>query len=310
MSPSDVQRIVARLGGAFGQFPAVTHALDQLRAILAGAPYSGEPPHMMILGDSGVGKSTLLRRFVADHPSVDHGDRTELPVVYLETPSRASVSGLASATLSAMESPFWDKGTRPQLTTQLMTLLRECSTRIVVYDEVNHLIDRGGQRTHHDAADWIKQLGKVGGVSLVLAGTPRAARLLEVNDQLRSRFGTVVTLPSFSVEDGRAKEFALVLKSFKRLLDGLPCVDFSNDPLLRAFAFASGGRLRSIRNLLIRSVQLAGQLPDPRIDLPVLERAFKESIHARAPPERNPFSKHFNGIPLTKAGEPYAPEAS
>ena len=309
MIDANINVLVNRLGEAFGRFPAVTQSLDHMRDIYARAPYEGEPPHMMILGESGVGKSTLLRRFFTDHPAVEHDDRTEVPVVYLEVPSRTSVSGLASATLFAMRSPFWDKGTRPQLTTQLMTVLRECSTRLVIFDEVNHLVDRGGQRTHHDAADWVKQLGRVGGVSLVLAGTPRARRLLEVNDQLRSRFGSVVTLHPFSVENGRAKEFSQVLRSFLRLLDGMPCLNLADDPLLRATAIATGGRLRSIRSLLVRAVQLASTLPQPKIDLPVLERAFKEAIYSHATPERNPFSRQFNGMPLTRVGEPYAPEA-
>lgn len=309
MTSANIQLLVDRLGEAFGPFPAVTQALDHMTDIYGGAPYGGEPRHIMFIGESGVGKSTMLRRFLKDHPPVEHEDRTEVPVVYLEVPSRASVSALASATLFSMGSTFWDKGTRPQLTTQLMTLLRECGTRIVVFDEMNHLVDRGGQRTHHDAADWIKQLGMVGGVSLVLAGTPRTRRLLDVNDQLRNRFGTIVTLHPFSVENGRANEFARVLRSFLRLLDGLPCLNLADEPLLRATAFATGGRLRSIRNLLVRSVQLAATLPQAQIDLSVLERAFKESIYSQATPERNPFSQHFNGLPLTKAGEPYAPEA-
>ena len=309
MSATNIQTLINRLGDTFGQFPAVVKTLDHMTGIYQGAPYQGEPPHMMILGESGVGKSTLLRRFLRDHPAVENDDRTEVPAVYLEVPSRTSVPGLASATLFSMGSPFWNKGTRPQLTTQLMTVLRECSTRLVVFDEVNHLVDRGGQRTHHDAADWIKQLGRVGGVSLILAGTPRARRLLEVNDQLRSRLGSVVTLHPFSVENGRAGEFSRVMRSFLKLLDGIPCLNLADDPLLRSTAFATGGRLRSIRNLLVRAIQLAATCPQPKIDLPLLELAFKEAIYSQATPERNPFSQHFNGLPLTKAGEPYAPEA-
>ena len=78
----------------------------------------------------------VLARLASEHPPVEHDERTEVPVVYLEVPSRTSVSGLASATLFSMGSPFWNKGTRPQLTTQLMTVLRECSTRLVVLDEI------------------------------------------------------------------------------------------------------------------------------------------------------------------------------
>jgi hypothetical protein len=98
-----------------------------------------------------------------------------------------------------------------------------------------------------------------------------------------------------------------VLKTFSKLLEELPSVDISNDTIARQFVFATDGRLRDICRLLVRSVQLAGKESSPGITINILAQAFRDVIFPDAPNERNPFHKSFNGIPLTRPDEPFAP---
>ncbi|MCK7491576.1 MAG: hypothetical protein MZW92_07665 [Comamonadaceae bacterium] len=65
---------------------------------------------------------------------------------------------------------------------------------------------------------------------------------------------------------------------------------------LQQLAFATAGRLRDIRQLLVRSVELADRSPRRRIDQEVLGRAFEAGDlferHASAEPVRREVPRH------------------
>jgi signal transduction histidine kinase len=180
--------------------------------------------------------------------------------------------------------------------------------KLVLIDEANHLIDRGGEKTLHTAADWLKRLVDATRVSFVLAGIPRTRRLLATNDQLRDRFREVIEIDRFSVANTTNEhEFRSALNVFKGYLQDLPTLDISGKTIVRLFAFATDGRLRDIRRLLARSVELAFEQPDPRLTDLVLAEAFRTVIYPGSPDHRNPFHKAFDEMPLVKGDEPFAP---
>ncbi|MEN5178409.1 TniB family NTP-binding protein [Comamonas testosteroni] len=302
-------QIDQKISSAFGKFPQVISLWNTLEAKLHSALSPGEPQNLLITGLSGTGKSTLLEEFAKLHPSIAHEEWTEVPVVYVKIHPRTTIKALAGLVLLKMGSPFWNKGNESQLTIQLQTLITACKTRMIIFDEVNHLTDRGGVRTHYHVGDWIKQLCRPGGPVLVLAGIPRAKQLLATNDQLRSRFGEQVTVHALSANGENIKLFSKVLKSFERMLLPIPCIDLGDAAVTRQFAFATDGRLRSICGLLRGAVLIAVQQPNPKIDGQTLAQAFVKMIYNEATPERNPFHSKFNGIALTRKGEPFAPEA-
>ena len=293
---------------SFARFPHVKATLGELERLFSYDCADEEAEHLLIIGESGVGKSTLLRRFRDLHPPVARDEYTEVPVLYVALDSACSIKKLARSLLLELGSKYWDKGDESQLTYQLIYLLRGCRVRLVILDEVNHLVDKGGEKTHHNIADWIKRLSDATHLPFVLAGIPRAERLLDTNDQLRSRFRQVISIQPFSMEDkDRESEFRSVLLSFQRLLGEIPSVDLSHRTIARAFVFATGGRLREIRKLLIRAVELAFERPSPQLMAADLSRAFETVIYRDAADARNPFSKRFSGTPLTRPGEPFAP---
>ncbi|QIL71024.1 AAA family ATPase [Diaphorobacter sp. HDW4B] len=306
----DFRAISVSVASAFGKFPQVLALLDTLDARFHNALDDGEPEHLMVLGESGTGKTTTLRHFCQKHPPIERPEVTEVPVVYAEIPSKTTIKGLAGTLLQAMGSPYWNKGDQIQRTHQLVTLLRACRTRVVILDEANHLVDRGGVRTHYHIGDWIKQLSRPGGPALVLAGTPRAELLLATNTQLRGRFGECFSINPLSANGEDLGLFAKILRSFEAQLKPIECVKFGDPVIARQFAFATAGRLRAICKLLRGAIDIAAKQRHPRIDMKVLEQAFEKVLLKSAPPERNPFSGKFNGVPLTKAGEPFAPEFS
>jgi len=299
--------IIRSLRRSFTRFPHVKRATAALDRLYEYECVEEEPEHMMLIGESGVGKSTLLIRYSDLHPVIEHEEFTEIPVLYVKVTPSCTPRKLAGLLLRGLGSPFWNKGKEDELTVQVECLLKACKVRLVILDEANHLVDRGGEKTQHTTADWIKTLSDEVHIPFVLAGIPRIERLNHTNDQLRGRFREVVRVHRFSVANKSAElEFRSVLAAFKRVLDDLPTVDFSESILARQFAFATDGRLREIRKLLVRAVELAFEQQRPEITSAVLAHAFRQVIFPDAPNDRNPFHRSFNLVPLTALGEPFA----
>jgi DNA transposition AAA+ family ATPase len=300
--------IVMDIESSFIYFPYVKRilmALDRLRERQRGI---GMARHIVLLGESGVGKSTLFNRYVEKHPRIVHEELTEVPVLLAELDQSPTPKRMAGTLLEALGDHKWDVGKEDQLTARLVLLIERCRVRLVILDEANHLIDRGGEKTLHNSGDWIKRLANKTRVPFVLAGIPRTKRLFATNDQVRDRFREVIAIDRFSVANKSAEhEFRSTLKVFKGYLRELPTIDLSGVAITRQFAFATDGRLRDIQNLLARAVELAYEQPDPRLTVAVLAEAFRTVIYPGSPDKRNPFHKAFNEMPLVKGDEPFAP---
>ncbi|KRB24776.1 TniB family NTP-binding protein [Rhizobacter sp. Root16D2] len=306
---ADTAVVVKKLRRFFGHFPQVLEILARLRQLMSYRCVDEEPEHIMLLGNPGTGKSTLLKWFAKQFPRIEHDELTEIPVLYAEVPSNCSIKKLAGVLLRALGSPFWNKGDEEERTFQLQTLLMNCRVRLIILDEINHVVDRGREKSHETVADWIKQQSAHARVSFVLAGIGRSRLLLDANDQFADRFREVLEITPLGLEDEAKKaELVAVMEAFEAMLEGIDHINLQTDDVLRILVFATAGRLRNIRRLLVRSVELAHQSDDkPRIDLSVLEKAFLETIFKHASPLQNPFSSKFRGTPLINAGEPFAP---
>ncbi|MDR6496396.1 DNA transposition AAA+ family ATPase [Paraburkholderia terricola] len=300
--------IVQDIETGFINFPHVKRiltTLDRLRERQCG---KGMAKHIVLLGESGVGKSTLLTRYVEKHPRIVHEELTEVPVLFAEIDQSPNPKRMAGTLLEALGDPKWDVGKEEHLTARFVLLMKRCRVRLVLLDEANHLIDRGGEKTLHTSGDWIKRVANKTRVPFVLAGIPRTKRLFATNDQVRGRFREIITIDRFSLANKSAEhEFRSVLKAFKGYLRELPTIDLSGVAITRQFAFATDGRLREIQSLLARAVELAYEQPDPRLTVAVLAEAFRTVIYPGSPDKRNPFHKAFDEMPLVKGDEPFAP---
>lgn len=308
MSPPNFRQVSLQIKRCYAKFSHVTHINELLNQLLEQACAHEEPDVLLIIGDPGVGKSSLLQRFARLHPRIDHETWTEVPVVYVEVPAKCTLKRLPGVILKALGSPLWNRGDEEERTFQLETLLAKCRTRLIILDEVNHLIDRGRERSHYLLADYLKQLIDRTRVPVAMAGIPRAKTLLAVNEQLADRVSKVIEVEPFGASDSCANQIVVALRVFERCLDEIERIDLTSQDSARRFAIATGGRLRAIRRLLVSAVEIASGCKRPRIDYAVLSEAFKKAIYPDAPPSRNPFNqKAFDGRPLTQVDEPFYP---
>jgi len=308
LTPTDLaESIKDALDATFLHVAHVKELLGELNACLRTGQRRTKPRHLVIFGDSGVGKSKLLEVFAGKYPRQELADRAVIPVLRAKMRSLPTAKRIVVDLLTAMGSPFATKGKDEEPMVQLKKLCTACGVQLVLFDEVSHLVDRGREKTHYKHGDALKEVVDELGIPFVLTGIPRLTKLFDVNEQLRGRFSRRRTIKPFSiVGKERLQEFRSVVHSFQAKLKGIDSVDLTTKELLPRVLMATNGLLRPLVDLLKEAVDLAVGSNERSLTAETLEAAFVSAIWEQAPKKRNPFAKEFDFLPLTQEGEPYA----
>ena len=295
------------LDEVFLRFEHVDKLNAELEASYRSGVLRGKPRHLVIFGDSGAGKTRLLEKFAARYPRVELPDRTLIPVLFVTMPSNPTPRKIVRSILTALGSPFANKGEDEDQLKHLQKLCEKCEVNLILMDEVSHLVDRGREKTHYKFGDALKEVVDSIKIPVVLSGIPRLRRLFEVNEQLRGRFGRRRHIKPFSLSQrDMAISFRRAVGTFQSKLLPLGTIDLTTKEVLPRVLFASNGLLRPIVEILKEAADLGFASSKREINLAKLEKAFRNVVWDEAPDERNPFSAKFNFLPLTGSGEPYA----
>lgn len=307
-APTDLaDSIKDALDATFLRVAHVKNLLAELDACLRTGQRRAMPRHLVIFGDSGVGKSKLLKVFAGMHPRRELADRSVIPVLQAPMPSLPTPKRIVVALLKAMGSPFATKGKDDEPMDQLKTLCTACGVQLILFDEVSHLVDRGREKTHYKYGDALKEVVDALGLPFVLTGIPRLTKLFDVNEQLRGRFSRRRTIKPFSIVGvEKLEEFRSVVHSFQAKFKGIDSIDLTTQELLPRVFMATNGLLRPLVDLLKEAVDRAAPTKGRLLTVATLEAAFDAAIWNEAPKTRNPFAKDFDFVPLIQTGEPYA----
>lgn len=275
---------------------------DIFRAAERGEPASS----ILIRGKAGQGKTMALEAFVAKHPAYDEEDRTIFPVIGVEVPATLSTAAVAKEILRKMNAPAAGNSAS-ELTSQVKTLLRECQVKVLVLDEVQHLVERGQVPSIRRLADWLKSLINQTGVTLVLMGIPSSQALLRYNDQLRRRFSAPWQIPEWSRDcQEDVEEFCGFLNVAQQAV-GIPfSVNLADPNIAERIFLACNGSPGNVEKLLIKTRQVARERDVKEIGVSELHEGFCEGFDRYLHATRMPFHDTFDNRPLTNPGEPFA----
>ncbi|GLK81745.1 TniB family NTP-binding protein [Methylopila turkensis] len=135
------------------------------------------------------GKTTVIQEFLADFPSIRHGEIDHSPVIYCETPSNANTVSLGAKLLAALGDINPERGTAAAKQRRVVEALRERNTKLLIIDEVQRLVAKDQGKVAHAVADWIQELlNEVSSTcGIILVGTTRARRIFIRNGHLIGR---------------------------------------------------------------------------------------------------------------------------
>lgn len=265
----------------------------------------GLSQHLLCVGQSGTGKSTLKSLIRDMYPPVQLEDRLLVPVLCVDTPSQPTIRNMAEAMLIQLGEPCFTKGSAVDKTNRILNLIRAKSVGLIIFDELQHFIDRGRKKSPLEVSDWLKTLIDQTHASTVLMGLQRSEKILEVNEQLRRRYSRRLELRPFSLDNEIEQSiFAGVIRHFDEQL-GLPerinlCAD-----ILKRFYFATNGIIDYIVRLLIGAFEYSLKNSLDIISIEVLEFSFTERIWCEGQGKLNPFNRKFLWRKLDQPGMPF-----
>jgi hypothetical protein len=304
---NDKYDALSRFRDEYIQFPPFLSAFNDIQDLLQLYRTRGIAEHMLVLGESGTGKTTLCKLLLQTYPRIILLERDVIPVLFVPIPPEATIASVTENMLEILGDPAPATGTTPVKTRRAVHLARACRVELLLFDEANHIQDRGQSHTQYLVGDWIKALMDIINVPTVLLGLPRVSDLLCVNEQLRRRF-----LRVRKMELGQDPENTIAtqcLQLFTSLAPMLP-VPFSRGSMdwpelgLRLYC-ATDGRVAYLKTLLAGVIRAVFTNAITEITIQDLEQAFTDEIWQQGVGGLNPFNKSFDIRRLDRRAEPF-----
>lgn len=274
---------------------------------------TGTSTYLLILGDPGVGKSTLLRNYEARHPRTGNGRTISVPVLSVEIPPSPSLVSLVNAFLAAYGDVYVQRSRKNvgDMTRQLITLMKAAGTVVILLDEIQNFMTQANQTQVRALAAWLKTLMNQLSIALIAAGVPESQRLVNADDQLRSRMSAEMWIKPFDIDDKEGFDvFRKILFSIEKNIEFPAPSELYNNPLAERLYFACDGRLRPLISLLSYAIRMVEKRGGDCITVDVLYEAFLQTFKSDTPDRDNPFSNTFIARRLVGLGEAHGPRAT
>ena len=237
----------------------------------------------LITGESGSGKSELVKRYAAKYPRRELEEYTHIPVLYVQLSSPQTPKAFTQQILAAIGDPQGGKAikTKEAGFAEIKRYCRECGVELIILDEMQTVIQNRSPGVMASITDWFKDLMNHSKVPVAMVGMPWCLGVVKENDQLDTRVGYRYYLEAFSVSS-RFSHFEKFLELFSAGYDFAS--DFSlleRETAYRLFAYSSG-IIRTISGQIIRAASLAEAAGEP-IDL----ACFQDAIRSRGIKDHN-----------------------
>ena len=259
---------------------------------------AGEKPCMMLSGDTGCGKSALIKHYYDNNPPHFADGRRKVPVLLSRIPSNPSIESTLKQLLhdlgqfGAKSSKRLKHGNEIALAESLVEQLKRSGTELIIIDEFQELVENNLGKKRRDIANQFKYINEKAGISIVLVGMPWIDQIAD-EPQWSSRIFIRRFIPYFKISE--KKELQLFIRVIKGFANRLPFSDkprFEDlDIALSLFAI-SNGCLRKLKNFLDAALTEALISDAVTLNKQYLSSAFK----AWRPELDNVFEMNVNKI--------------
>lgn len=281
-------------------FDTLFAQIDFCNLFASGIPTSN-PPCLVILGETGAGKTTLVRTWIA-HSGLERRETPEgsiIPYLYVSVPAGATIKATASNFLVTFGDPNAGRGTLWHMVERLHKLIKECQVRMIFVDEFQHIDSKEKRRILYDVADFLKDIINRSCVPMILIGRlGEAEPVLRVNPQLDRRMGTPLILEPFKWDRKREDTTILAFCTLMDSIDKALPFDLSGlgkEDMAFRFHYASNGFLGYIMDLIRYAAKGAIDTGCATLNLPLLAAAYDRCIRGAGmgKGKNNPFTSDF-----------------
>ncbi|WP_289245237.1 MULTISPECIES: AAA family ATPase [Methylophaga] len=224
---------------------AFDRSMELLKLRDFGMPGSG----IIIYGKSGVGKTTLTKAVLKQGTKL-YGEDS---VIRTQLTTGSTVKGMFAELLVGFGDPLAKQSSTKDLERRLVSTISERQCRLIIIDEVQHLIPGGdpSKKTIDNILNAFKILDETG-VSFILSGMDSLMLLWNADPQIRSRFQTHFYLSHFVYPKDKSSWRKVVRRYINTIEEHgmqIDCQEFED----RCHA-ASGGAMRQLVLILTTAV--------------------------------------------------------
>lgn len=253
-----------------------------------------EPTCFSIVGDSGVGKTSLVREMQSNHQPRVTRERNIIPIIHASmrnSPTREDLLECLLENLHVDTSGVLNK----HYLKALIKHIDHCRVGLIIIDEFQTML-RSDKKANIKVANLIKDIIDSTKCSLILMGMPDANKIFEIDNQLKTRFGQSCIIEKISLSDNGGVDY---LQSFlKDFMEGFPAptIDFSTDEMAYRMMLATGGCLREFRKIIYYAYSFAKTKDDKSITKQHYQFAYDhhcqkpEGIHIK------PFTTQYKNV--------------
>lgn len=193
----DAERIHVIAAGAWLPLRHAKTALTKFEELLT-HPVVTRMPCYLLVGPSYSGKTSILERFLELHPPDLSPDQetTLCPVVMVDAPPQPDLSEFYAGILDALMAPYKPTSPKHEKLSQVKRLFRELGVKILIIDEIHHLI-AGSLNRQREFRNALKSLSNMTKVSIVASGIEEAYNAFAADSQMSSRF-VPIEMPRWS----------------------------------------------------------------------------------------------------------------
>jgi hypothetical protein len=184
---------------------------------------------------------------------------------FIDAPSNMNPLDLLRNILVGLGEPGVPSGTDKEMQYRINTQIRNGNVKALVFDEFQQVIEKVGNKSARQIADFLKNLMDKHGLFMIFCGTERTKEILDHNDQFASRCTRVINKRHFSLANktGYAlfRGFLLTMQA-RHGISGMRLTDAENTLAIYA---ATNGDLRKISWLLLKACKHAYSTNSPAL---------------------------------------------
>lgn len=220
-----------------------------------------EPTSITFVGGAGVGKSSILKNYVAGEPvtqAIEDGCIVrKRPVLYVAFPESMSLGDAGDLTLRALLGPAAPQGRRARYGILPEQLFLQ-GVELMIFDDFQHVLEKGAEKTRTATRDWIKYLTKQTTIPALLAGMELINEIVSADDQVDQLTPYRFELPRYGYKTAdEKKDFRDFLAELDRNLPFDHLAHLADPDRARRLHMASGGVLRPFCIFLRRAADFA-----------------------------------------------------
>ena len=185
---SDARRIKSIKSQRWVNYPRATQALERLHDLID-HPRGTRMPSIAIYGDSGMGKTMIMKRFRDEHQPIGNSTTGTLcaPVLTMEMTSRPGERRFYAELLTLLGAPMQSRTDIARMEQAALRIMTAIGVQVFVIDEVHNILS-GSYREQRVVLNTLRFLSNRLQVSLVCFGVNEAREAIGGDIQLARRF--------------------------------------------------------------------------------------------------------------------------